>query len=90
MQEMIDERRSAETKPDTHDLFSKLLDANMEESSESNARLTDNELIGTRTSYIYLFNLRRDLDKYMSDYFFLADIFIFLLAGHEVRFIYLL
>ncbi|EJC99158.1 614/534 cytochrome P450 [Fomitiporia mediterranea MF3/22] len=46
MQEMIDERRSAEKKPERHDLFSSLLDANMDEAEGQGSRLADSELIG--------------------------------------------
>lgn len=45
MQEMIDERRRAEKKPERHDLFSSLLDANSDE-VEGQARLSDEELTG--------------------------------------------
>ena len=46
MQEMIDERRSAEKKVDRHDLFTNLLYANLEEEDSVDARLLDTELIG--------------------------------------------
>ncbi|KAL5522930.1 hypothetical protein ACEPAF_1197 [Sanghuangporus sanghuang] len=46
MQEMIDERRNAEKKPERHDLFSSLLDANMAEAEGNESRLEDSELIG--------------------------------------------
>ena len=59
MQEMINERRAAEVKAERHDLFSSLLDANMdEELAKTGGTLVDSELLG--------------------------NIFIFLLAGHEV------
>ncbi|KAI5122235.1 hypothetical protein M0805_007102 [Coniferiporia weirii] len=45
MQEMIDERRNAENKPDRYDLFSSLLDAN-QEAEDVKTRLSDTELIG--------------------------------------------
>ena len=45
MQEMIDERRSAEKKAERYDLFSSLLDANLEE-AEAETRLSDEGLIG--------------------------------------------
>ncbi|KAI5119153.1 hypothetical protein M0805_005232 [Coniferiporia weirii] len=45
MQEMIDERRNAEKKPERHDLFSSLLDAN-QEAEDVETRLSDTELIG--------------------------------------------
>ncbi|KAI5119154.1 hypothetical protein M0805_005233 [Coniferiporia weirii] len=45
MQEMIDERRNAENKPERHDLFSSLLDAN-QEAEDVKTRLSDAELIG--------------------------------------------
>ena len=61
MQEMIVARRTAEVKEERHDLFSSLLDANMdEELAKTGGTLADSELLG--------------------------NIFIFLLAGHEVRF----
>ncbi|THH06465.1 hypothetical protein EW145_g4070 [Phellinidium pouzarii] len=46
MQEMIDERRDAQKKPERRDLFSSLLDANMEEAEGTETRLEDSELIG--------------------------------------------
>lgn len=45
MQEMIDERQSGDKRPERHDLFSNLLEANMEE-MDGEAKLKDNELIG--------------------------------------------
>lgn len=58
MQEMVDMRRSANHREERHDLFTSLLDANMDE-KDGEAKLKDSELIG--------------------------NIFVFLLAGHEVR-----
>ena len=52
MQEMIDERRKAEKRPERFDLFTSLLDANMEEAEGGESRLLDSELIGM---YITLF-----------------------------------
>lgn len=46
MQEMIDERRTSDKKSDSHDLFTKLLEANLEEVEGSHTRLDDSELIG--------------------------------------------
>jgi cytochrome P450 len=48
MQEMINTRKASEKKEERHDLFTLLLDANMEEdeTGESPAKLTDSELIG--------------------------------------------
>ena len=50
MQEMIDERRNAEKKPERHDLFSSLLDANLAEAEGNESRLEDSELIGESSS----------------------------------------
>lgn len=79
---MIDNRRLNETKEERHDLFTALLDANMEEeevTGETPTRLTDSELIGTtdwprHTKWIE----RSEMWKSV------GNIFIFLLAGHEV------
>ncbi|KLO13107.1 cytochrome P450 [Schizopora paradoxa] len=46
MQEMIDERRTSDTKSDCDDLFRNLLDANSGELDRSESRLSDSELIG--------------------------------------------
>ena len=46
MQEMIDERRIAEKRPERHDLFSSLLDANLDEGQEGQVLLTDEDLTG--------------------------------------------
>ena len=53
MQEMIDERRTAEKKPERYDLFSSLLDANMEETEGMGTRLKDSELIGVESHSFY-------------------------------------
>ena len=45
MQEMINDRRNAEKRPERFDLFSSLLDANMEE-MEGATKLLDSEMIG--------------------------------------------
>lgn len=78
MQEMIDERRNAEKRPERPDLFSNLLDANMEEEEGKETRLADSELIGTLDTFglcsMVLTTCRISL----------GDIFVFLLAGHEV------
>ena len=46
MQEMIDARRASERKGERFDLFSLLLDANMEENDDEDSKLLDSELIG--------------------------------------------
>lgn len=58
MLELIEARKSAETRQERDDLFSNLLEAN-EDSEDRGAKLTTEELLG--------------------------NIFIFQLAGHEVR-----
>lgn len=45
MTEMVQSRRTAEKKPEQHDLFSSLLDAS-EDESDGQAKLTDSELLG--------------------------------------------
>ena len=78
MQEMVEARKDADKLEERHDLFSGLLDAAQDEPG-SEAVLSDDELIG---SYL------------LSDHFafievvlppLLGNMFIFLLAGHEVR-----
>ena len=46
MQEMIEERRLSEKRPERYDLFSALLDANMDENVGGKNILTDSELRG--------------------------------------------
>lgn len=46
MQEMINERRSAEKQVNRHDLFTNLLFANLDEEDSVDVRLLDSELIG--------------------------------------------
>ena len=59
MRDMIDARKGSQKREERYDLFSSLLDANMdEELAKTGGTLADSELLG--------------------------NIFIFLLAGHEV------
>lgn len=53
IQELIDERRDLDKKTERHDLFSSLLEANLEEDEGSRTRLDDSELIG-----IFIFFLK--------------------------------
>ena len=53
IQELIDERRDLDKKTERHDLFSSLLEANLEEDEGSRTRLDDSELIG-----IFIFSLK--------------------------------
>ena len=76
MTEMIAERRSSR-KEERYDLFSNLLDASDEDMFDGQPRLTDRELIG-------LFNHFMDVGT-IDSYIFAGNIFIFLLAGHEVN-----
>lgn len=73
MSEMIQERRTSE-KIERFDLFSSLLEASNED--ETGAGLTESELIGIYNAI--------NLD-FRTAYGVLGNIFIFLVAGHEVR-----
>ena len=70
MHEMIRERQG-ETKANRHDLFNSLLDAN---NDDDGVKLTESELIGMIST----------IDRVPSANRFPANIYIFLLAGHEV------
>jgi len=74
MAEMIQKRRFAEVKEERHDLFSSLLDANNDPDAEV-AKLTDQELIG---------KLQFTFSIVSFIHIFVGNIFIFLIAGHEV------
>lgn len=50
---MINERRIAEKRPERHDLFSSLLDANLDEGNEGQVLLTDEELTGKLASNMW-------------------------------------
>ena len=76
MEEMIQDRRTAEKKEERYDLFSSLLDASDSE-SDGEVRLTDNELLG---KYHAFENLAYALNSRT-----IGNIFIFLLAGKFVR-----
>jgi len=71
MREMIKDRQSTDTQ-DKHDLFSSLIQANKGEADTS--ALTDEELMGLWLLTLESFVLRT----------FIGNVFIFLLAGHEV------
>ena len=47
MTEMVQARRITEKKPEQHDLFTSLLDAN-EDESDGQAKLAESELLGER------------------------------------------
>lgn len=51
MQEMIDSRRAEEKRPDRYDLFSLLLDANVDDEGGPETKLSDSELIGTKPRF---------------------------------------
>jgi hypothetical protein len=78
MVEMVEARRNADKVEQRHDLFSGLLDA-AEEEQGGEAALSDEELIG-RFSGSQSFGIPGKRPT-----FFLGNMFIFLLAGHEVR-----
>lgn len=69
MKEMIHERLESE-KMERHDLFNNLLEANLDEEA-----LTNDELIGTRYCIVAMGSLRPAT----------GNVFIFFLAGYEVR-----
>lgn len=74
--EMVDARRNAETKEEHFDLFSGLLDAARGDLDDT-AAITEQELIGKMviTTTISFIKLSRAIP---------GNMFIFLLAGHEV------
>lgn len=78
LEEMIVDRRSSSDQAERHDLFSALIESS--EKDDEAHRLTDEELIG---SPVYFRRIR--LFYLMS---FLGNIFMFLVAGHEVRIVY--
>jgi hypothetical protein len=75
--EMIREREFAVEKSEQHDLLSNLLEANDHDADL--VTLTDSELICMFTYKSYIFQLL------LTNGFFIANIYIFLVAGHEVR-----
>ena len=77
MVEMVDARRNAKTKEERHDLFSGLLDAARDE-PDGGVAITEEELIGERE-----LSYRSTVMKKVLTYI-LGNMFIFLLAGHEV------
>ena len=73
MLEMVEARRNADKADQRYDLFSGLLDA-AEEEQDDRAALSDRELVGKYpTSHCFARSLS-----------VLGNMFIFLLAGHEV------
>jgi hypothetical protein len=72
MSELVQRRRSAETKEERYDLFSSLLDAN---DLDSDVTLNDSELLGTPA------NGSTPRPRRHVDCLQLGNIFIFLLAG---------
>ena len=77
MLEMVDARRNGDKVEERYDLFSGLLDAAREE-LDNGTGLSDEELIGLYST------LQSFLKRVLL--FFLGNMFIFLFAGHEVRF----
>ncbi len=77
LEEMVQERRASTKKEERHDLLSSLLDAN-EGALESDAKLTDDALLGV--------HCRAYCAAYASwKPFYIGNIFMFLVAGYEVR-----
>lgn len=73
---MIQTRRSSDKTEERHDLFSNLLDASEDANhSVDGAKMTDSELSGRCSCLLFLFKLLTPSS---------GNIFIFLLAGHEV------
>lgn len=85
MVEMVEQRQELRTKPTEEDdykhsdLFNNLLTAAEEESASGAPTLTQREVVG-------LYNFLAHLSVSILISSFLGNIFIFLLAGHEVRF----
>jgi len=77
MQEMVEARKDADKVEERYDLFSGLLDAAQDEPS-SEAALSDDELIG----WYSLLDLPTFIAAVLPP--LLGNMFIFLLAGHEV------
>ena len=77
MLEMIRNRQTGERKGERYDLFSSLLDANDEEDGGGGIKLTDQELLGK-------FYISSRLHATQLKPFFQGNVFIFLVAGHEV------
>jgi hypothetical protein len=78
MQEMVNDRRNADgPKEERYDLFNGLLDSTLEE-SDSSVAMSDEELIGK------LLLLHRIPSLEVSLLYILGNMFIYLLAGHEV------
>lgn len=78
MQEMITGRRALGIKEERDDVFTALLQANEFDDAEN--RLSDQELIG---EFIYCHFLVVFSRSHLSP---TGNIFMFLIAGHEVRF----
>jgi hypothetical protein len=77
MVDLIQDRTTAEEKEQQHNIFSRLLDANDEEGMSGGAKLSTRELLGALLHYLVHFIL-----LYPGA---LGNMFIFQLAGHEVR-----
>ena len=75
--EMIREREFAAEKSERHDLLSNLLEANDHDVDQ--VVLTDSELMCMFTYKSYIFQLL------LTNGIFVANIYIFLVVGHEVR-----
>ena len=78
MTEMVDARRSAETKEERRDLFSGLLDA-ADGDLDGGVAITDQELISTFRLPYRVTLMKRVPTRYP------GNMFVFLLAGHEVQ-----
>ena len=78
MVDLIRNRKTAEDTEQRHNLFSRLLDANDNESiSGGEAKLSTRELLGALFHY--------PVDFILLEPGILGNMFIFQLAGHEVR-----
>jgi hypothetical protein len=75
MVEMVDARRGSEIKEERHDMFSNLLDA-AHDNPDGSVSITEDELVGKcdLSYHVALLSLT-----------FPGNMFILLLAGHEVR-----
>ena len=77
MVEMVDARRSAESKEERHDLFSGLLDA-AQDDPDGSVAITEEELIGNYQLSCCIAAMKK------ISLAIPGNMFIFLLAGHEV------
>jgi hypothetical protein len=79
MMEMVEARRNSDNVEQRYDLFNGLLDAAQDELDDG-AALSDEELIGGCSMSLASFEFLESVASAVT-----GNMFIFLLAGHEVR-----